>query len=249
MKTISKIFLVLFFAGCSSDSGWDCIQTAGTVVRKEVALPSFTKILVWERTKLFIQQGDEQKVIVETGENLMSDVKFSVTDGRLEIHNNNGCNMLRDYGITKVYITAPNITEIRSSTGYTIESMGVLRYPSLSLASEDQQNEDQYHIDGDFKLDLDVQNLTIVANGLSKFYLNGSAAKATFGLYAGDCRIYAKNLVVSDLYVFHRSTGPMEVNPQESIRGKIVGLGNVVSINRPPIVEVEELYRGKLIFE
>lgn len=249
MKKIVCVFLVLIFVGCSSDSGWDCIQTAGTVVRKEVAVPSFTKILVWERTKLFIQQGDVQKIVVETGENLMNDIKFSVIDGRLEIHNNNGCNLLRDYGITKVYITSPNITEIRSSSGYPVESIGVLRYPNVSLASEDQQNEDQYHIDGDFKLNLDVENLTIVANGLSKFYLSGNATQANFGLYAGDCRIYAKNLVVNNLYVFHRSTGPMEVNPQESIRGKIVGLGNVISINRPPIVEVEELYRGKLIFE
>ncbi|HBL79751.1 MAG TPA: DUF2807 domain-containing protein, partial [Aequorivita sp.] len=34
-----------------------------------------------------------------------------------------------------------------------------------------------------------------------------------------------------------------------AIRGKIVSLGNVISKNRPAIVEVEELYRGKLIFE
>ncbi len=249
MKNIVYIVLILLFAGCSSDSGWDCIQTPGAIVEKEVSMPPFTKILVWERTKLFIQQGDVQKVIIETGENLLSDVEVSVTNGKLEIHNNNSCNLVRDYGLTKVYITSPNITEIRSSTGLPIESIGVLRFPSLNLASEDQHNEDQYHIDGDFKLNLEVESLNIVANGLSKFYLSGSATNASFGLYAGDCRIFSEDLIVQKLTVYHRSTGPMVVNPQQSIKGKIVSLGNVISKNRPPIVEVEELYRGKLIFE
>ncbi len=246
--SFSAAALVLF-SGCNSDKGWDCIQTAGDIVQQEVAVQPFTKILVWERTKLFIQQGAEQKIVIETGENLLNDVEVSVTDGLLEIYNYNACNLTRDYGITKVYVTTPNINEIRSSTGYNIESIGVLSFPSLTLLSEDQENEGQYRIDGDFKLNLEVENLNIVANGLSKFYLSGSAENANFGLYAGDCRIFAENLVVQNLYVFNRSTGDMIVKPLLAIRGKIVSLGNVISKNRPPIVEVEELYRGKLIFE
>ena len=71
----------------------------------------------------------------------------------------------------------------------------------------------------------------------------------SFGLYAGDCRIYSEDLIIQNLSVFHRSSGPMVVNPQQSIKGKIVSLGDVISKNKPPIVEVEELYRGRLIFE
>lgn len=249
MKNIVYIAFIFLFLGCSSDSGWDCIQTAGDIVQKEVSVTEFTKILVWERTKLFVQQGDVQKVVIETGENLMSDVKVSVTDGLLEIHNYNACNLVRDYGLTKVYVTTPNLTEIRSSTGLTVESIGILGFQDLSLYSEDHAVEDQYHVDGDFKLNLDVENLTVTANGLSKIYLEGSATNAVMGLYSGDCRIYSKDLIVQNLTVYNRSTGPMVVNPQQSIKGKIVSLGDVISKNRPPVVEVEELYRGKLIFE
>ncbi len=222
MKNIVYIAFIFLFLGCSSDSSWDCIQKAGNIVQTEVAVPEFTKILVWERTKLFVQQGDIQKVVIESGENLMSDVEVSVTNGLLEIHNNNACNLVRDYGLTKVYVTTPNITEIRSN---------------------------QYHVDGDFKLNLEVENLIVTANGLSKIYLNGSANKAIMGLYSGDCRIYSEDLIVQNLTVYNRSTGPMVVNPQQSIKGQIVSLGDVISKNRPPIVEVEELYRGRLIFE
>jgi hypothetical protein len=41
----------------------------------------------------------------------------------------------------------------------------------------------------------------------------------------------------------------MVVRPIESIRGKIMGIGNVIAKNRPAIIDVEELYRGELIFE
>lgn len=249
MKNIVYVAFIFLFLGCSSDKGWDCIQTAGTIVQTEVSVPEFTKILVWERTKLYIQQGDVQKVMVETGENLMSDIEVTVTDGLLEIHNYNACNLVRDYGITKVYVTTPKLTDIRSSSGLTVESVGVLRFLNLSLISEDSQIEDQYHVDGDFKLSLEVENLTVTANGLSKFYLEGSATNAVMGLYSGDCRIYSEDLIVQNLTLYQRSTGPMVVNPQQSIKGKIVGLGNVISKTRPSIVEVEELYRGRLIFE
>ncbi len=249
MKKIFLILTVLFLVGCDSDKGLNCFQAAGDIVQTEITVEPFTKIIVWERTKLFIQQGAEQKVMVETGENLMNDIEVSVKEGMLEIHNNNGCNVVRDYGITKVYVTSPNITEIRSSTGLTTESMGVLRFPDLTLLSEDQENEDKYHTDGDFNLNLEVEKLSIVANGLSNFYLTGTATDANFGLYSGDSRIFAESFIVQNLYIYHRSTGDMVVNPQLSIKGKLVSLGNVISKNRPPIVEVEELYKGRLIFE
>lgn len=249
MKKIVYIAFILLISGCSSNKSWDCIQTAGTIIQTEISVPEFTKILVWERTKLFVQQGDIQKVVIETGENLMNDVEVTVKDGLLEIHNYNACNLVRDYGLTKVYITTPNITEIRSSTGLAVESIGVLNFPNLTITSEDFEVQDQYHVDGDFRLNLEVENLTVTANGLSKIYLEGNATNAVMGLYSGDCRIYSKDLIVQNLTLYQRSTGPMVVNPQQSITGEIVGLGNVISKNKPPLVEVEELYRGRLIFE
>ena len=248
MKKIIGLLFVFMWLGCDSDKGWDCIKTAGPLVQQEIPVSAFDKITVWDRAKLVIKEGEEQKVVVETGKNLMSKVKVSVTDGRLEIHNNNNCNLVRDYGMTTIYVTAPNIIEIRSSTGMGIESIGILSYPSLSLISEDYQGDAKYHTSGDFTMELDVEELSIVANGRSKFYLNGNATKTFIGLYSSDCRVYAENLIIQNLNLYHRSTGPMVVNPQESIRGEIVGWGDVIAKNRPPIVEVEELYKGRLIF-
>src|SRR5690554_2557260 len=85
MKNLVYLFSILFFAGCSSEKIADCFKSSGAIVQREVGVSPFTKILVWDRTKLFIQQGQEQKVVVESGKNLIENVKVSVVDGQLEI--------------------------------------------------------------------------------------------------------------------------------------------------------------------
>lgn len=252
MKKLIYILVVAVFWSCDSDKGLNCFQAAGDIVQEERTVPDFDRIVVFERTTLLVQQGDEYRVVVETGENLMNDIEVSVDNGQLILRNTNGCNVVRDYGITKVIVTAPNITEIRSSTGQTVESIGTLRFPSLSLMSEDSTEEDEFHIDGDFYLNLEVDDLNIAANGLSKFYLSGTATRAKFELFSGDVRVDASNLEVQNVYIFHRSTNTVLIKPKRSIRGKIVSIGDVIS--KTPrdsleIVEVEALYRGRLIFE
>ena len=41
----------------------------------------------------------------------------------------------------------------------------------------------------------------------------------------------------------------MIINPQQSLTGVITGTGDVIAVNRPPVVDVEERYTGRLIFE
>jgi hypothetical protein len=41
----------------------------------------------------------------------------------------------------------------------------------------------------------------------------------------------------------------MIVNPQQSLTGLLRGTGDLISVNHPPIVDVEQLYTGHLIFQ
>ncbi|RMA57207.1 head GIN domain-containing protein [Ulvibacter antarcticus] len=250
MKRILILLLLIVCFSCDSDKGLNCFQASGDIIQEEFTMPQFSRILVWERAQLIIQQGPVQKVVVETGENLLNDVELEVIDGQLNIYNHNGCNVVRDYGLTKVYVTSPNITEIRSSTGLPTLSNGVLSFPVLNLFSEDFNEEDFYHIDGDFRLELDVETLTLAANGLSRFYLNGKADRLNIGLYSGDGSVEAGGLITQHVSIsLHRSTNRIVVNPQQSIYAKIVSIGDVIAKNHPPEVEKIELYTGRLIFE
>lgn len=249
MKNIIYIAIVFLFFACDSENGSDCFKKEGAIVSKEIDVAPFTEIIVFERVQLFIEEGPVQKVIIESGENLIDDVEVKVEGNHLALTDNNNCNFIRDYHITKVYVTSPNITKIRNSSSLEITSIGVLTYPELELLSENYENEDLYRTDGDFNLSLNVNIVSVASNGHSTFRLNGTANKADFGLYAGNTRILAENLTVNKLYLFHRSSSPMVVSPIESIHGEIFSVGDVLAKNRPPIIEVEELFTGRLIFE
>lgn len=247
-----KIIVILFFISlysCDTDKGLNCFQAAGSVVSEEVTVSPFDKVVVFERTQLFISRGETHKVTIESGENLLNDIEVSVTDGLLTIMNTNGCNLVRDYGLTKVYVTTPSLTEIRNSSGLTVKSVGTLSYPSLVLLSEDIEEEDAFHTDGDFELDINVNLLRIETSGLSNFRLTGVADTATYNLLGSHTSIDARAVQSQDITFFQRSSNHLYVNPIQSLTGDIVNGGNVYSFNTPPVIDVTEQYTGRLIFQ
>lgn len=250
MKYLTSIAIVLLFWSCDSEKGLNCFQAAGDIIQEEFEVTTFDKITVFERIQLIIKDGPTPKVVIETGTNLLNEIEVTTSlDSTLVIRNMNGCNLVRDYEITKVYVTSPNIKQIRNSSGESVISDGTLSYPQLTLVSEDQNNEDEFHIDGDFIIDMDVDRLDVLTSGVSNLYLSGTADEAKLFIADGDTRVEARELEVLELDIFHRSSQPMIVNPIQAIRGDIRGIGDVISINRPVIIEVEEFYRGRLIFE
>ncbi len=240
---------ILFLCGCNSDSSSDCFQNSGKLVRYEVSVEDFNKITVFENVSLVLKVGVQQKVEVETGEFLRNEVTTEVEDDRLLLRDTNDCNYFREYGTTKIYITSPNITEIRSSTGQTINSDGVLNYSSLTLISESFLNSESETTDGEFDLELNSENVNIIVNGIAYFKLRGITTNFGVQVAAGDSRIEAENLMAEFVSVDHRGSNDVFVNPQQSLTGAIRGTGDVISINRPIEVEVDELFNGKLIFK
>ncbi len=241
--------VVLFFASCNSENAPDCFQTTGTIIRQEFSVGTFDRILVNENIKLVVAEGATQKVEVETGSNLAKDISVQVEDGRLMLFNKNNCNFVRPYGQTTFYITTPQLTEIRSNTGFSIESDGILTFPNLRLISESFLDPNNVTTDGSFDLEVAVEQLSIVVNGIAYFNIKGTAQEANFTIAAGDSRIEANLLTVQNLVVNHRGSNDMLVSPQLVLTGLISGTGNVISFSRPETVTVEEIFRGTLLFQ
>ncbi|MGB5388491.1 MAG: head GIN domain-containing protein [Eudoraea sp.] len=256
MKFLRSIYLVvvmgvgLFFVmSCNGDNAPDCFQNAGDIKREVIPVESFTKITLNENTKLVLKEGNSILVEVETGEFLRNEVNAEVKDGRLVLTDTNNCNFFRKYGLTTFYVTAPNITEIRSNTGFSTVSDGVLSYPQITLISESFNDPENLTTDGEFDLELASQNINVVVNGIAYFKLKGSSANLSVVVAAGDSRVEAASLLVQNVTFNHRGSNDIIINPLESLRGTIRGTGDVRSSNRPEVIEVEELYKGRLIFD
>lgn len=246
-KLLYIVVLGLLFA-CDSEDANDCFQKSGNIIQQEVVVADFEKIFVNRNIELILKEAPETHVLIETGENLINDVEVVVINNQLRVIDNNSCNFVRDYQPTKIYVSAPNITEIRSSTQFDISSDGVLNYSKLSLFSEDFTSEGDLTM-GDFRLQVNTNNLSATANNLSSFYISGETNNLSIGFYSGTGRFEGANLVAQEVSVYHRGSNDMIVNPQQSLSGELRGTGDLISKNNPPTVEVDQFYTGELIFE
>ncbi len=248
MKRILFLLLVVFCWGCDSDQVPDCLKTTGKKVSKTYDLPPFHQIMTYNNIQLFIADRPTQQVVVETGENLLENIEISVKNGRLEIKNHTRCNWFRGYKRTAVYVSAPNLDYIKNGSQFDVISTNTLHYDSLVLVSEKWQDSGDYHTDGNFKLQLDCHKLHIVTNFLSNYYLSGQVDYLNIGVYSGDGRIEAADLIVQKAHIYHRGSNAVTLNPQQSITGKLVSTGDLILVNRPQNVEIERLYTGKVIY-
>jgi len=65
---------------------------------------------------------------------------------------------------------------------------------------------------------------------------------------AGLCGFKGADFIAQHVTIFQRSSHDITVNPQQSLKVDIRSVGNVISMNTPPVVEVEEYYTGRLLF-
>ena len=247
IRWIGLITLILFF-GCDTEDAPDCLKSSGAPVQKELFVEAFSRILVNENIELVVREGDEIKVIVESGENLINTVKAEIQGDRLVLTNENGCNIFRKFNQTKVFVTTPMLTEIRTSSQFPVRSAGVLSFPELSLISEDF-SETSAITSGNFEIEVASERLIIVSNNISSFFVSGQVTNLRITFASGIGRFEGATLIAQNVSVFHRGTNKMIVNPQESLKGELRSTGDLISKNRPPVVEIEEFYKGKLFFE
>lgn len=246
MKKYSIYLIVLFMWSCAKDQVSDCIQASGDLVVKEYDLDAFNRILVHENIELIIKMGSEHQLSVAAGEFLISDVTYTIREGLLTLSDNNQCNWVRSYTPTKIIVTTPTLTEIRSNTQHPITCDGTLTFPNLNLISE---NFNQDNISsGDFNLEVQSESLKIVSNNVSQFFISGNTEHLDVGFYAGTTAFFGADLVARHIKVYHRSSHDMIVNPQESLTGQLRSVGDLISIQRPSTVDVRVLYTGDLIF-
>ncbi|MCF8716056.1 DUF2807 domain-containing protein [Joostella atrarenae] len=239
---------MLFFGACNNEDANDCVQAAGSIKSEERAVDVFSRILVNEGISLVVKQGDEYKLEVSSGANLLNDIDVEVVDNQLILTNNNVCNFFRDYDLTTIYVTTPTISEIRSATQREIRSDGVLEVEKLAVYSENYNN-NEYLTSADIHLELKVASLQMVFNGISNMYVTGTAENLNINFASGNSRFEGRDFPVENATIYHRSSNDIVVNASVSLKGNIYSTGDVISVGNPESVDITEHYKGKLINE
>ena len=225
----------------------DCFKGNGNQVIQLFPLENFTKIKVYDGVELVIKEGANYEDKVITSENILDNLEVKLEGNMLVVKDNSTCNIARDYGLTTVYVTAPNITEIHSKTDQDIRSDGVLNYSDLKLISIDLSDGAGT---GDFRLSLNTINLYVESNNVSNFYLTGQSQNLHVFFSWGNGIFYGENLIVNIITIYHRGSNNIFLFPINSIEGNIYATGNVVLKNNPIVSpNVIQHFTGRLILD
>lgn len=246
-----KILVIcsLLITACDITDAPECMTSPGKIIQKEVVLEPFFQVAVFGKVQVFIEQSDEQQVIVQAGENLIDAVSAEVEDGKLILKDLNDCTFFQTTYQHVVHLKVPNLSYIENSGNRMIQGVGLLNFPSVTLVSNNYVKNPEVYTNGDFKFELQSKTIRLSGDDFSNFYLSGKTGYFVAQFWAGDGRLEARELVADSIQIFHRGTNKMILNPQNSLRGEIRSTGDVISVNRPPVVEVQSFYTGKLIFE
>jgi hypothetical protein len=247
MKKTLFLLSCIFFISCEKPS--DCIESLGETITREVPVTDFTKIEVYKGIELIIKQGTENKLQIVTGENIIDDIEVSQEGNILRLRENASCNWVREYGQTKIYVTTNNLEVIYSKTDRKISSYGILNFPRLTVFAFDKEADDiEGAGTGDVYLNINTTEFVINSNNVARFFIEGATYYGNFYFWAGDTRLDASGLTIQESSIYHRGSNDMILKPIQAIRGKLVSTGNIILKNNPPIIEVEELYQGQVIF-
>ena len=243
------VVLILFWILNACEKPSDCVESSGATITKEIVVQPFKKIKVYRGIEVIITEGIMYKVEIVAGANFIDNVEVRQNGDQLIFKDELSCNWVRAYGTTKILVTTPTLEEVYSKTDRNISSNGVLTFPYINFIAMDKDGDGESGAGtGDFILNVNNDYLNIANNNVSRFYLSGQTNTANFNFYFGDGRIEAENLTVQSMIVYHRGSNDMTVKPIQSITGIMNSTGNIVLKNLPPIVNVQELYQGSVIY-
>jgi hypothetical protein len=241
MKKLIVLFSLFFLFSCDENQ---LLESSGTRISKEISVGFFDKLNISEGIELHITDEATSKVEISAGENVIDKVTFSVIDSQLFIDGKNAHRQFQSYEPIKIYISIDDLDTIYSSSQYNVYSENVLNFNNFHLQSglfEDTAS-------GEFHLDVNCNSLFVEDNRASFYKISGNVTDLSVNFYNGDERFEGANLIAQNVYVFQRSSNDIIVNPQLKISGIIYSTGNVILKNNPPIVDVQVLYQGQLIF-
>ena len=233
---LAIIFAVLFFS-CGKK---DCLSSSGEQKSEIRSLETFRKIDIYNYFNVYLKSDTVNKVEIEAGEKLISNIETSIVDSVLTIRDLNACGFMKGYDKKNLYISVDTLSEVIINDGINLYSSDTLKFPSLNVL---------------FLSDIGYCDLTFDCNnvnfqvwyGSGDYILRGKTNSMYFAIHTLAFG-YAEELETKSCYAFNGSMGNCYVNVSGQLRALIKDEGNIYYKGNPTEVIVEEHSgTGKLI--
>lgn len=242
MRLILFISISIILFSCKKAEDRTCWKSAGDETKLEVSLESFDKLFLREHIVYELVQDSLNKLVITGGENLVKHIKYSVTDGLLEIKNDNRCNFFRSYKKKiKVEIHFTDIFNIHFEGTEPLTNVDTLKFNYLTFLIRD----------GSGSVNLKFNSIVIfttISHGYGDFTFSGKTNYANFNVRSnGYCDAYGLE-VADSLVAINNSQGDIKINANGSILKAETDLdGNIYYKGVPSSIKFNQYGKGELI--
>jgi hypothetical protein len=233
------LLLMAFLAGCGK-SDENCLTSNGKTIKQSRMISDFDSIQVNDYVNLYLTQDSENKITVESGENIIDGITTDVVDRQLIISNKNKCNWLRSYNVpVNVYVSVKNLIKIYYMSSGNIYTTNTLKSSALTVEA--------WGGCGTIDLDLDLyQGSFILQMGTADFNLHGFCAINT--IYSGDYGFFqCKDLKTRYLFITNRGSNDCYVNCSYYLDATIGSIGNIYYTGKPDSINTYIQGAGQVI--
>lgn len=206
----------------------------GNVVEENRKTESFEEIKISRGINVYISQGDYTKVRVKADENLLEAIEISVEGNTLKVTANRN---IRSATVKKVFITAPHISLIKSSSGSNVFTETNLKSPELNISSSSGSN---------MKLEIITDNLDVSASSGSNIKLEGTA-RSILGKASSGSNIKAKQLNTRNSNIKVSSGANFWITVKNDFEGHASSGGNIFYAGNPESTDFNKSSGGNII--
>ncbi|WP_010134160.1 head GIN domain-containing protein [Ochrovirga pacifica] len=161
IPSIFVLILPFLLMSCAADFNSKIRGDGNTITRTRTTYRPFDKISVAEGIQLHIKQDDEQKIKVQTDENLQEYIKTEIENRQLKIYVDE---TIKPTDSKTVWVSLPEIISIHASSGSYVQSESTLFSDDLKVKASSGAT---------VKLSVNTQNLTAASSSGSAIELIG----------------------------------------------------------------------------
>jgi len=168
------------------------------VVKKEIKISGFNRIYTYSSIDLYVTQGNEEKIIVETNQEYQKNVKIYLKGTTLNIETKGQIINPEKFN---VYITVKNLTDISSAGSGDIKTTNQLNSKKLNFKIKGS---------GDLEANLNSETVSIEINGSGDVQLEGKIKNLNIHSFgSGDIEI--NNIDLNSILISSKGSGDIEL--------------------------------------
>lgn len=228
LKTIVVLALAVVASSCNFDMLVNQETGNGNVVTKTRNInEDFSGVRGSSGLDVYLEQGDQVKIVVEADENLHEFIETEVINGMLKIKTSKNISRAK---AKKVYVTYVSLDAVEASSGADVIGSDVIRAENIEISSSSG---------ADLEIEVDARELTAKTSSGADIKVTGTAKYFTADASSGS-DLNARNLRVDNCRAEASSGADIIVNVGSSLDARASSGGDIRYYGDPTTVNKKD---------